>query len=192
MTGKGINLSKEYDQYLREHQGNVIKGYMWIKDNLDHYSDLLSDDSFIYHHDESKWDEDEYAAYDDFFFGSNDNECRHDFQKAWNTHVHCNPHHWEHWTNIDKATRDENGFSVTLTAIEMPFRYVIEMICDWWAFSWKKNDLFEIFDWYEEHKNEIILGSATRQVVESILSEMKVKLESLEGHQWLVGKIKKL
>ena len=59
----------------------------------------------------------------------------------------------------------------------MPREYVIEMICDWWSFSWNSGKLDEIFDWYDEHKDYIKLGKQTRKTVESILTEIKNKLE---------------
>nr|DAE02562.1 MAG TPA: hypothetical protein [Siphoviridae sp. ctmYS12] len=30
--------------------------------------------------------------------------------------------------------------------MDMPYNYIIEMICDWWAFSWNKGNLQEIFN----------------------------------------------
>ena len=59
----------------------------------------------------------------------------------------------------------------------MPYNYIIEMICDWWAFSWNSGNLNEIFDWYDEHKNYMKLSDATRKTVENILSKIKEKLE---------------
>lgn len=51
------------------------------------------------------------------------------------------------------------------------------MICDWWSFSWNKGDLYEIFNWYEEHKDKMILHERTREKVEFILYKMKDKLD---------------
>ena len=54
------------------------------------------------------------------------------------------------------------------------------MICDWWAFSWNKGNLNEIFDWYEKHKNYMKLSSNTRNKVEEILSRIYHKLSEKE------------
>ena len=59
----------------------------------------------------------------------------------------------------------------------MPYNYIVEMICDWWSFSWNSGDLYEIFNWYNEHKNYIKLSDKTRKTVEDILSKIKEKLE---------------
>ena len=50
------------------------------------------------------------------------------------------------------------------------------MICDWWSFSWKNGDLYEIFDWYEQHKN-IILSEHTKHMVDQILNMIKSTLD---------------
>lgn len=54
----------------------------------------------------------------------------------------------------------------------MPDNYIIEMICDWWSFSWDKGKLDEIFDWYEEHKGYMKLSYSTREKVEDILERI--------------------
>ena len=60
--------------------------------------------------------------------------------------------------------------------LDMPYEYIIEMICDWWAFSWRNGDLTEIFDWYGKHKDYMKLSDKTRKTVEGILSKIKDKL----------------
>ena len=62
-------------------------------------------------------------------------------------------------------------------ALDIPYKYVIEMICDWWSFSWSKGDLYEIFNWYDKHKDRMILSKNTRELVEDILDQIKNKLD---------------
>ena len=45
----------------------------------------------------------------------------------------------------------------------------------------KENKLDEIFDWYEKNKNGIILSDKTRKTLESILDELKKKLEEVNN-----------
>ena len=59
----------------------------------------------------------------------------------------------------------------------MPMNYIIEMICDWWSFSWNEGNLFEIFSWYEDNKKNIKLNDKTQIIVEGMLEEMKYILE---------------
>lgn len=59
----------------------------------------------------------------------------------------------------------------------MPYEYIIEMICDWWAFSWAKNNLNEIFSWYNSHKSKLMFGEQTAKTVDNIIEKLKNKLE---------------
>ena len=68
-----------------------------------------------------------------------------------------------------------------------------EMICDWWAFSWAKGNLHEIFKWYDEHKKYMKLHTNTRKKVEDILGRIKEKLDEetfelahhgIKGQKW--------
>ena len=64
--------------------------------------------------------------------------------------------------------------------LDMPYNYIIEMICDWWSFSFKTGDLTEIFNWYDSHKDHIKLSDNTRKTVHDILSRIKEKVEDSE------------
>ena len=75
-------------------------------------------------------------------------------------------------------TTMENGELETI--LEMPYDYIVEMICDWWAFSWAKGNLYEIFNWYAEHSEFMKLAPRTRETVEDILDKIKNRLDSLE------------
>lgn len=174
-------MSREYDSYLIKHKDNVKKGYKWLRENcpflFDGYDDYGSKEKddleyCIEFHDYSKDYPDEYNAYDAYFYSKNRSfEVVEDFKRAWLFHIHRNPHHWQYWVLInDDPTEGE-------IVLEMPYKYVIEMICDWWSFSWEKGDLFEIFSWYDERKDYIKLGDTTRKVVEMVLDKMKAKLE---------------
>jgi hypothetical protein len=63
----------------------------------------------------------------------------------------------------------------------MDYQYIIEMICDWWSFSWESGDLFDIFDWYETHKENIIMSKNTKDTVEDILNKLEQKLIKVRG-----------
>ena len=58
----------------------------------------------------------------------------------------------------------------------MPYGYIVEMICDWWSFSWESGDLYEIFDWYEYNKKKIKFSRKTRAEVEEILDILYKKI----------------
>lgn len=170
-------MSREYDEYLDQHLKNVQKAGFWL---IDHFPEQLNGKTrskfkgLLGDHDLSKWGRDEYAAYDEYFYGHNKSaQTKKNFNYAWLHHIHNNPHHWQYWVLIN----DEDGEE----ALEMPVEYAFEMIADWWSFSWKNNDLWWIFDWYSEHKAMMKLHPKTRKLVETILDCIRADLE-IEKH----------
>ena len=180
-------MSSEYDTYLREHRNNVNRGYQWLRTNLPEIFDGCGAiDEQIFHHDVSKNSNEEYTPYDLYFYGNNKSYAVvQNFRKAWLHHIHVNPHHWQHWILIN----DDPGEGEIL--LEMPYPYIIEMICDWWAFSWQKGYLSEIFSWYDEHQQYIKLAPKTREIVEDILWKLRGRLgynvlahHGIKGQKW--------
>lgn len=166
-------MSVKYGKYLDEHCTNVYKGYEWMKQNL---PELMSNANYhvqMLKHDLSKYDEEEYEAYDEYFYGKDRErpEVKINFKYAWLHHIHNNPHHWQYWI----LHNDEPGEGMVV--LDMPYQYIIEMLCDWWAFSWKKGNLHEIFSWYDAHKDYMKLSLNTRKTVEMILGKIREKLE---------------
>ena len=157
-------MSQEYTQYIIEHKANVEKAYRWLVDHK--IADPLFDFSS---HDISKYQVEEYKAYDDYFYGKKNKETERAFNYAWLSHIHHNPHHWQYWVLKHDDEPEE--------ALEMPEQYVIEMICDWWSFSFKTGNLYEIFDWYEKHKG-MVLHEKTRKLVEDTLNKIKKILDA--------------
>lgn len=182
-------MSDQYDRYLDQHRRNVCRGWEWLVDNLpDLFSevDLHAMKTQILNHDASKDSPEEYVAYDRYFYGSNKSfRVVQDFRKAWLYHIHENPHHWQHWVlNNDEPEEGE-------VILEMDYIYIIEMICDWWAFSWQKGDLSEIFSWYDKHQKYIKLAPNTRKTVEDILWTIRGRLgynvlahHGIKGQKW--------
>ena len=170
-------MSFQYDQYLTQHRSNVKRGFDWIAENL---PELLVDGfdygwQIEFAHDKSKDEQDEYEAYDAYFYvGNRSYAVMQNYQKAWLLHLHRNPHHWQYWILINDDPKEGE------IILEMPYNYIIEMICDWWAFSWQKGKLDEIFGWYDEHCKYIKLHPKTRKTIENILEKMKTKLDEIK------------
>lgn len=168
-------MSWEYDIYLQTHIENANKGFDWLRTNIPSLFEHEFDWENILDHDKSKFNEDEYNPYDAYFYGGNKSySVVQNFNRAWLMHIHRNPHHWQHWVLINDNP-DEGEI-----LLEMDYRYIVEMICDWWAFSWAKGKLKEIFTWWDEHKSYIKLHDNTRKTVENILEAMRNKLEEIE------------
>jgi hypothetical protein len=159
-------MSTEYNNYILSHVENVKKAYNWLVEHEIVSNSLMTQ---IALHDVSKWRSEEYTAYDNYFYGKKTEKVKVEFNYAWLHHIHNNPHHWQHW-----LLQEDEG---KLKALEMPKEYVIEMICDWWSFSWKKDKLTEIFDWYATNKPKMILHQNTLQLVENILTKIRNKVE---------------
>ena len=158
-------MSLAYDLYLEQHKGNVAKGFKWIQENL---PDLLIpingvsyEHQICYCHDLSKDDEEEYNAYDAYFYGGNRSyQVVKDFNYAWLHHIHNNPHHWQYWILV----RDEGE----LVPIDMPIEYICEMLCDWSSFHYIDPES-TANKWYKDNKKKMILSDDTRKKVEKLL-----------------------
>lgn len=167
-------MRDDYSDYLSTHISNVRKAFAWLYTNLPallsaYDVEFLGD--LISNHDKSKWDEEEYGPYCEYFYGDKkENWVKDEFDLAWLHHQHNNPHHWQHW-----LLREDDGEARPLP---MPYEYVVEMVCDHWAFSWASGNLFEIFDWYDKNKSKMLLHPDTQGVYEDILSQIKDKLEA--------------
>lgn len=125
------------------------------------------------------------------------------YSLAWQHHKGRNPHHWEYWVDNLGPKRIEtvgvftpsirtpddiyntnswNGKQVVKgydyvskpTAIEMPYNYVLEMICDWIG----AGKVYEGKNWtnkspltyYEKNKKEMLLNDKTRKLIEHWLN----------------------
>ena len=64
-----------------------------------------------------------------------------------------------------------------LIVYSMGIADIIEMICAWWSFSFEAGDLYEIFRWYDRHRNHMIFTEDTRETIEDILYEIRKKLD---------------
>ena len=167
-------MSIEYDKLLASHRANIRKAYFWIKKSLPEV--LIPGYDYAWYidfHDDTKTIPGEYEAYDNYVFGKRTKEIEQRFLRAKLEHRHCNPHHWQYWIlHFDDGTS---------TVLDMDYPYIIEMICDWWSFGWEKGDLFQIFDWYNEHKKGIRLSKKTRATVEDILAKLEDRLIKVRG-----------
>lgn len=170
-------MSQAYDAYLREHIGNVQRGWEWLDRHfLDLHNKMKGHDLWIFDkHDASKYSDDEYNAYDKYFYGNNKSfKVVQDFNYAWLHHIHNNPHHWQYWILVHDDEPEE--------VLDMPFWYIVEMICDWWSFSWKTGKLDEIFEWYEKHK-DMKLSDKTRHEVEKLLGMIRQELDKEKANE---------
>ena len=169
-----IGIEVKYDEYLEKHRQAVKKAYQWIAAYIPELTDVEATRNIEFH-DMSKNTPDEYTPYDNYFYGEQTPAIIEAFNRAWLMHIHRNPHHWQYWVLINDEPKEGT------ILIEMPYPYIIEMICDWWAFSWIKGDLSEMFAWYKDHADYIKLHNNTRSIVEEILEMIRTKLTEVEN-----------
>ena len=155
----GADYQKEYTEYINSHKERVKKFASWLEENCPEVFEGVDIDVFwdlIKEHDESKFSEEEFEPYAQKWFG--DKKKTPEYEEAWKHHYMNNEHHPEYWLGED-----------------MPYIYILEMICDWGSFSIDKGDLKELSDFYynkakdDPEKN---LSEATKEIIEDILSKI--------------------
>lgn len=87
------------------------------------------------------------------------------YSSAWLHHKGRNKHHYEHWTdNYDKGTE----------AIKMPWRYALEMICDYlgagvaYGGGIKNFSMEKELEWWENKKKTAKMNEDTKWLVDTI------------------------
>ena len=160
----GADYQKEYKEYIIAHKERVTKFASWLLSNCPDLFENIDIDVFndlIKEHDESKFSEEEFEPYAQYFYG--DKKESIEFDNAWKHHWMNNEHHPEYWLGED-----------------MPYIYILEMICDWGSFSIASGNMNELSDFYynkaidDPEKN---LSEATKEIIEDLL----IKINSAAG-----------
>jgi hypothetical protein len=163
----GADYQKEYKDYVLAHKERVTKFADWLLENCPEVFEDVDPDVFIElieEHDESKFSEEEFEPYAQKWFG--DKKKTLEYEEAWKHHWMNNEHHPEYWLGED-----------------MPYIYILEMICDWGSFSIDNGDLGELSDFYynkakaDPEKN---LSDNTKTIIEDILEKINFAASSKE------------
>ena len=85
------------------------------------------------------------------------------FSYAWLYHQHRNKHHWQYW-----LLKEDSG---KLILLEMPKKYVLEMIADWMGAGRAIKGKWEVKEWFYSNKGNILLHPNTKEYVESIINQ---------------------
>lgn len=160
-----VDPDRQYLDYMNKHVNGVREAfdtimYPAIKDDID--DTMLSKiKDLIDHHDESKYSEEEWVPYRDRFYGHQKDFDHAAFDRAWNHHQKCNPHHWNYWVLINDVDEPQ------LSAQEMPFEYIVELLCDWYSAGQYYGNTPSM--WYDKCKDKMILHPNTRVLIEKYL-----------------------
>lgn len=161
-------LEDKYIDYIKRHRAGVLKSwknilYPALLTESDYDVELLTDIEILINcHDESKLKSDEFDAYCDYFYPSEENAKDEEaFNKAWFLHQRRNPHHWQYWCLIKDSGK--------IIPLDMPVKYICEMLCDWSSFQFVVDKNSTANNWYQKNKNKMVLSDSTRQTVEELL-----------------------
>lgn len=170
------SIFQQYDEYLSSHIHNVQRAwYEILRPYLSRQgvrdSELSDIDSRIESHDESKFDDEEYEAYAEWFYSEHpdEGEAKEAFDLAWLHHQNNNEHHWQYWVLIQDT--DEPKYR----ALDMPKPAVYEMLCDWHSFSVKDSES-TAYSWYNNNKENMLLSDNTIAIIDSLIGVFKKPL----------------
>lgn len=136
-----------YFKYIIDHKKNV--GIECLKMGL--FIHALT-------HDLSKFKPSEFIPYAKFFYSkdrannykqSDENDLN--FQKGWNHHQKRNRHHWNYWVSVTRKNE--------VIPVEMPMKYVRQMVADWNGMSRKFGGTTE--EYFNKNKGSMILHPTT-------------------------------
>lgn len=137
-------------------------------------------------HDASKFRPSEWIPYARSFYGGWKYDERPAsvvaaFDRAWNYHQKRNPHHWQFWLLVnDNPGRLITTYDLVDSAVKwrvmdeemalpMPEKFIREMVADWAGAGRAITGKWEVRDWYEKNKENMILHPRTRARVEELL-----------------------
>ena len=156
-----MNKYISYLKYIIEHKINV--GIECFKMGLYFHA---------FTHDLSKFLPSEFIPYAKFFYETNreknyntKDENNINFQKGWLFHQKRNKHHWNYWVSVTRKNE--------VIPIEMPTKYVKQMIADWNGMARKFGG--STSEYYLKNKGNMILHEKTIEKIEIILKEEKRK-----------------
>lgn len=130
-------------------------------------------------HDWSKFLPSEWFAYADFFYGKHPSinevhgdmrnvytgkykeQVYEDFNVAWLKHQNRNKHHWQYWVLLTD--------SGNILPLDIPDKYVKEMVADWIGAGMMKNGENEVASWFARNRENMLLSKRTLERVRELI-----------------------
>lgn len=158
----------DYKEYVELHRQGVRDTWydvlrpVLINECVPSYK-LVTIDRLVDQHDRDKVSVEEiYLPYNDhFLYPEKYPKSNKFYRKAWNRHQKMNPHHWQYWVLMEDIENPK------ISAIEMDYEYVIEMLCDWQSASTYYGNTAHW--WYETQKRNMILHPNTVKLIEKYI-----------------------
>ncbi len=131
-------------------------------------------------HDISSFCPSEFLAYSEYFYGksagnrskkvyNSTHNSGDKFDRAVFLHFARNKHHWQYWIMPLEIDIEEDEEYDKCIALEIPEKYVEEMICDWKGAAKAKKNKNTIQQWYIEYCYKFNLHYITRKLIEQKL-----------------------
>jgi hypothetical protein len=114
-------------------------------------------------HDLSKFSPLEFPYYRKAFFEGQKDALA----PGWLHHQNSNLHHWEWWILRGRHKKDSNNPG----PVNMPERYIREMIADWFGAGRGYAGSWDMRDWVKKNLPNMDLSETTRKKVVEILNE---------------------
>lgn len=112
-------------------------------------------------HDFQKFLPAEWGAYTRKFF-TDEQRPHAEFEQAWLHHQRLGgKHHWQYWIQVLNYGE--------LKPLQMPERYVREMLADWTAMGWA-NGVDSAVPWYEKNRDKMILHPKTEKFLDELMA----------------------
>lgn len=136
-------------------------------------------------HDLSKYGITEFKSSAKFFQGNSSpidaEKVKNGYSIAWQNHKGKNKHHWQYWVDW------ENGVEY---AVEMPLKYLAEMICDWVgagkAYNKGNWTIETLKTWYANNRPKMILHPQTATFLDYTIET--VAKDEKELYWWIGNK----
>ena len=153
----------KYFKYVMKHKKNVF---------IECWKTGLYIHAFT--HDLSKLRPSEFFPYARFFMSKDrannyktktSDEDNIDFQSGWLLHQKRNKHHWNYWVSVTRKNE--------IVPLQMPHKYIRQMICDWAGKSRKFGDTPE--QYYKNNESNFILHPLTILGIDVEFKMRKIK-----------------
>lgn len=141
-------------------------------------------------HDWSKFSPSEFGPYSRWKFGDATNR---EWARGWLHHLHCSPHHPEHWVLSWHGTPEfysEIGKDIALfvNILPMPETYVREMLADMMSTSKQQAGSYDIANWLNKNGPNMHLHDQTITLINKVMQE--IGYYSTDNHRdwsWVAG-----
>ncbi|MFW5794340.1 MAG: DUF5662 family protein [Bacillota bacterium] len=160
-----MNSYLKYFFYILKHKWFVLKVGLKLRKYIWKYGEKNISLFQLLIHDLSKFSPEEFIPYmHKFVIKRMDDSCKESFHQALNHHYNKNKHHAQYWILY------ENSY------LEIPYRYLQEMVIDWIAASISYNGKFPDFDnweWFDNNFNKFKIYTTSKSEVFKIVESLR-------------------